>query len=289
VTPLRPLPYGIFIGSHALAEGLLTRKQLTGLYRRLLHNVYADPSLPDDHQTRARGVALLMPPDAAIGGRSAAAWYGADLSSVNDPVVVVAPRGCSWDGPRGVRVHKTDVRQSEIVVSDDAVRVTTVSRTAWDVATLEPTLTSVPILDAMLRDGHLSEQALRADVATRRGRWRSNRATDLVPLVDGRAQSPPESRVRVACALAGLPRPIPQYVVIEDGEFLGAVDLAWPEAKLVVEYEGAYHFDGVQIRKDDARYARLIAAGWRVIRLSSIDLRDLSGVVSRIATALAEV
>jgi len=55
-----------------------------------------------------------------------------------------------------------------------------------------------------------------------------------------------------------------------------------------VEYEGAYHFEGLQIRKDDDRYRRLVAAGWRVIRLSAADLRDMDAVVQRIRTALSE-
>jgi len=270
-----------------VAEGLLTRKQL-GLYRRLLHNVYADPSLPDDHRTRARGVALVMPRDAAIGGRSAAAWFRADVSSRTDPVVVVAPRGCTWDGPRGVRVHKADLTPDDVTLHDDVVRVTTALRTAWDVATLEPTMTAVSILDAMVREGHLDDRVFAAEVAGRRGQWRSTRASELLPLVDGRSQSPPESRVRVACARAGLPTPVPQFVVVdEDGRWLGQVDLAWPEAKLIVEYEGAYHFDDLQIVKDDERYLRFRAAGWRVIRLSSLDLHDLDAVVARIRAALA--
>nr|WP_246406213.1 DUF559 domain-containing protein [Modestobacter versicolor] len=100
--------------------------------------------------------------------------------------------------------------------------------------------------------------------------------------------SPPESRVRVACHLAGLPHPVPQYAVHDDGRFLGQVDLAWPEAKLVVEYEGAHHFEGLQIVRDDERYARLTTAGWRVIRLGSADLRDLDAVVVRIREALVD-
>src|SRR5437764_3329895 len=101
---------GIFVGSHAVADGMLTTKQLrSGPFRRVLHNVYADLSLADDHQVRARAAALLMPDSAAIGGRSAAAWWGAPFSSATDPVLIVVPRGCPWDGPRGVRVHKTDL------------------------------------------------------------------------------------------------------------------------------------------------------------------------------------
>ncbi len=288
MTPLRRLPHGIFIGSHALAEGLLTRRQLSGLYRRVLHNVYADPALPDDHQTRARAAALLLPAGAAIGGRSAAAWFGAPFAATSEPVLVVAPRDCVWDGPRGVRVHRTDLRAADLWTTDDGIRLTAVRRTAWDVATLESTGSAVALLDGMLHAGELTEHALATEVVGRRGQWRSARATRLLPLVDGRAQSPPESRVRVACALAGLPRPVPQYVVVEDGVSLGQVDLAWPEAKLVVEYEGEYHFDEMQIRKDDARYARLAAAGWRVLRLSSFDLRHLDSVVLRVREALEQ-
>jgi very-short-patch-repair endonuclease len=39
--------------------------------------------------------------------------------------------------------------------------------------------------------------------------------------------------------------------------------------------------------RDDARIRRLERAGWRVIRLSSTDLRDLDAVVRRILEALA--
>jgi len=66
------------------------------------------------------------------------------------------------------------------------------------------------------------------------------------------------------------------------------VDLAWPEHGLIVEYEGAHHFDDLQIRRDDRRYERLVAAGWRVIRLSAADLRDMAAVVERIGRALTQ-
>jgi very-short-patch-repair endonuclease len=53
-----------------------------------------------------------------------------------------------------------------------------------------------------------------------------------------------------------------------------------------VEYEGAHHFDGLQIVRYDRRYAQLTAMGWHVIRLSAVDLRDLDAVVARIREAL---
>ena len=77
--------------------------------------------------------------------------------------------------------------------------------------------------------------------------------------------------------------------MVEGGDWLGRVDLAFPEAKVAIEYEGAYHFQDEQIVRDDDRYARLCAAGWTVIRLSAADLRDLGAVVERIRAALREV
>jgi hypothetical protein len=294
VTTYRRLTGDLFIGSHAVAEGLLTKKQIgAGLYRRVLRNVYAEPHLVHDHQLKVRAAALLMPPEAAISGRSAAAWFGAPFSSASDPVLVVVPRDCRWKGPKGVQVHRTDLRPGEMWISDEGIRLTTVRRTAWDISTLDPLMTAVALIDGMLQyarlhDGELTEPVLAREFATRRGRWGSRRAQFLLPLVDGRAMSPPESRVRVACHLAGLPHPGPLLKIVVGGVSRGPVHRPWPEAKLIVEYEGAYHFDELQIRKDDARYEAMVAAGWHVIRLSSIDLRDLDAVVDRIRAALAQ-
>jgi len=283
----RPLPHGVFLGSHAVADGAVTRRQLqSGLFRKLLHNVYADPRLTLDHQLVCRAVALLMPPDAALAGRSAATWFGAPFAAATDPVTVVVPAASPWRGPRGVRVHRTDVAAGDLIVVEEDISATSPLRTAWDVATLERTADAVATLDGMLRSGALDPSGIAALLAGARGRWRGQRAQRVLVLADGRAQSPPESWVRVACHRAGLPAPVPQYEVSEGGRWLAQVDLAWPEAKLVVEYEGAYHFDELQIVKDDRRYDRLTAAGWRVIRLSSADLRDLDAVVVRIRAAL---
>jgi Protein of unknown function (DUF559) len=281
---------GVFLGSHAVAEGMVTRAQLqSGLYRRLLQNVYADPALPADHRLYARGATLVMPPDAVLGGRSAAAWFDAPFAAPLDPVLVVVPPDSSWRGPRGIRVHRTELRPSDVIVLDDAkeaVRLTTPLRTAWEIGTLESTAAAVALLDAMAHKGHVDEGSLLRIAHEARGKWGARRFGKVAPLVDGRSASRPESLVRVACARAGLPPPVPQFEVVVGGEILGRVDLAWPEARLIVEYEGAYHFDELQIRRDDHRYERMVAAGWRVIRLSSADLRNLDDVVARIRTAL---
>ncbi|MGY1822213.1 DUF559 domain-containing protein [Geodermatophilus sp. SYSU D00079] len=277
---------GVFIGSHAIAEGFLTRRQLRERsYRRLVHGVYADPALTVDHRLRCQAVALLMPSGTAIGGHSAAAWHGAPLAGPHDPVTVLRPATVLWKGPRGVRVHRTDLRPGDVEVRD-GVPITSALRTAWDLAALEPLGTAVAALDSMVRAAAVTLPALVRLASSGAGRWGVTRMRAAVPLVDPRAESAPESRVRVALVLAGL-TPIPQYEVRSSGAFLARVDLAFPEARLAVEYEGAHHFADGQIVRDDARIHRLEAAGWGVIRLSAADLRDLDSVVVRVLAALA--
>jgi hypothetical protein len=279
--------HGVFIGAHAVAGGSLTRHQLQeGPYVRVLHGVYADPSLARDHLLRCRAAALLMPAGAVLGGRSAATVLGAPGPGYGDPVTVIVPPDVKWTGPRGVRVHRAELPTSDVVDRDDGLRHSAPLRTAWGVAALEPLPTAVGVLDAMVRGGQLDARDLLRLVREGVGRWGARRVRRAFELVDGRSESPPESWVRVACVRGGLPMPVPQYDVVEQGAWLGRVDLAWPEARLIVEYEGEYHFDGLQIDKDDERYRRLIAAGWRVIRLAAHDLRDLDGVVRRIAAEL---
>jgi hypothetical protein len=280
--------HGVFIGAHAISEGALTLRQLReGPYVRVLRGVYADPSLPRDHVLRCRAAALLMPERAALGGRSAAAMLGAPAPTYIDPVTVVVPAGDQWRGPAGVRVHRAPLPREQVVDTEDGLRHTTALRTAWDIGALERTPTAVGVLDALLRTGHLTSAELHQALRTGAGKWGARRVRRAFELVDARSESPPESWVRVACVLGGLPAPVPQYDVIDSGTWLGRVDLAWPEARLIVEYEGEHHFEGLQIARDDERYRRLEAAGWRVIRLSAADLRDLDAVLRRITDELS--
>jgi hypothetical protein len=84
----------VFVGSKAVAAGLLTRRQLNGqTWRRLNHDVYADRALPFDHLLLVRGAALFMPPGAVIDGRSAAHVWGVPMASADDVVEVWTPVG----------------------------------------------------------------------------------------------------------------------------------------------------------------------------------------------------
>ncbi|WP_100499499.1 endonuclease domain-containing protein [Geodermatophilus chilensis] len=141
-------------------------------------------------------------------------------------------------------------------------------------------------LDVLLGKGVVDHPVLRAAVAvqsTPRGARRAARAVDLA---DGRAESPQESRLRVLLGLAGL-LAVPQYTVRDrDGRFVARVDLAFPEQRVAVEYDGAWHGAPGQLTRDRRRLNALVAAGWTVLHVTAADLRQPEDLVARVAALL---
>ena len=73
---------------------------------------------------------------------------------------------------------------------------------------------------------------------------------------------------------AGLPAPVAQVRVRDERGFeVARVDLAYPAAKIAIEYEGDHHRTSkTQWRRDIARIRRLHALGWVVLRVTADDL-----------------
>lgn len=96
---------------------------------------------------------------------------------------------------------------------------------------------AVADLDAVLRAGLVTLPQVAAMVEQRsdKGIVLARRA---VQLTDLRAESRPESRVRVWLAMDGL-YPEPQYWIEDCHGRLARVDLAFPEHKVAVEYDGS--------------------------------------------------
>ncbi|PRY51957.1 hypothetical protein LY71_101329 [Geodermatophilus tzadiensis] len=109
VAPRRPplLRGRVFRGTWAVAAGVLTADELrSSAWRRLRQDVHADAALPVDHRLLARGVSLVMPRSAALGGLTAAVLWGApDVATAEDPVDVVLPPGTRWSPGPGVAVR----------------------------------------------------------------------------------------------------------------------------------------------------------------------------------------
>jgi very-short-patch-repair endonuclease len=106
----------------------------------------------------------------------------------------------------------------------------------------------------------------------------------VLELVDGGAESPRESRLRLVLVRGGLPPPETQ---IEFRELHIRVDMGWRQWKVAVEYDGVQHWtDGRQRSWDIERIALLEAAGWVVIRVSAEMLSRPHIVVERVKAKL---
>ena len=64
------------------------------------------------------------------------------------------------------------------------------------------------------------------------------------------------------------------------------MDFAWPDLRLAVEYDGAWHAEPGQLAKDRQRLNRLQAAGWTVVFVTAADLRDPVRLLATIRAAL---
>ncbi|WP_324274657.1 endonuclease domain-containing protein [Blastococcus brunescens] len=89
-----------------------------------------------------------------------------------------------------------------------------------------------------------------------------------------------ESVLRWLIHEAGLPRPVLQHVIRDGlGRFLAQVDLAWPEHRVVVEFDGNVHRDRRVFVEDLRRQNGIVLADWRVLRFSSADVLGRPGSV----------
>jgi very-short-patch-repair endonuclease len=75
------------------------------------------------------------------------------------------------------------------------------------------------------------------------------------------AESPMETRIRLALHFAGLPPPVLQHPV---GPY--RLDMAYPELMVAVEYDGRDHLDPDRALRDLHRATYLGRLGWIVLR-----------------------
>jgi hypothetical protein len=235
-----------------------------------------------DPLTRILAVAELMPEGAAIGG-----WAMLFLAGVADldgrtgaggqqslPVpVCIGPVGRMRPRP-GIEIDRS-VLLAEDVTMTAGIRTTTAARSCVDIMRRRGIEEGVVAGDAAGRFGVAPPAELRAFVASHPGMKHIRRARVAADMVDERAASCPESRLRVVWVLeAGLPRPLvnPDLVDPDLGYLFGRPDLLDPESATAGEYDGAVHRELAQHAADNAREEGFERRNLVVVRATSIDL-----------------
>lgn len=236
-------------------------------------------------------VLASLPEDAVLSHRSAAVLWGLWIPDF-DGVEVTSPAG-----HRGSRYTTAVQRHSIIahrrllathhVTSHLGLPVTTLARTWLDLAPLCDIHDLVAAGDSALRAG--AEAADIGQLTTDAHRLRGLvRARAAAPVLDARSRSRPESRIRSALVLAGLPRPhVNEAIHDEHHGWLAEPDLHYREALLALEYNGAEHASVDRMRKDSTRLLDLQRAGWEVRTYTAAQaFRRLDEVVADVRTLL---
>lgn len=272
-----------FTNHQASAAGVsrrvIDRLVAEGAVRRVLRGVYVDASTADSLPLRADAVALVAHRDAVITDLTAAWLHGADVLPAGD----FLPRVSMFQLPDNTRVRTmattggTRTLEPKDIELINGVRVTTPLRTALDAGRLLKRDHALAAIDALLRLRRFSQADMRRELPRFRGYRGVVQLRCLVPISDGRAESPRESVLRLRWLDAGLPAPHPQYVVNDDRGFpVYRLDLADPAARYAAEYDGHdYHSTEEQRSRDDQRRAWLRGRGW------TIDVFDRAALASR--------
>ena len=162
--------------------------------------------------------------------------------------------------PPGLVVRVEDVPPAERWCAFGAA-VTSPVRTALDLACRGSLVEAVVGVDALAHAFGFPPRDVVRCAYDHPGRRGSARLPQVVRLANPLAESPMETRIRLAIVLAGLPAPLPQVPV---GPY--RLDMAYPELMLGVEYDGREHLDQRRALRDLERQAFLTAAGWRIVR-----------------------
>lgn len=216
-----------------------------------------------------------------------------------EPIEIAVPRDAA--PPRGPRVRgrRLDAARALtwklggiLTVDPIATLFTTADRLTVDQA--------VTVIDALITtaDNYPNLRSGRppitvSEIEERLAQWRSFPGSKTIraalPLARERVESPKETETRLLIVRAGLPEPVVQHEEWDGRRFIARVDLAYPDLKIAIEYEGDGHRrDPEQWRRDIQRQRDLEDRGWIIIRLTQRDLQaGGEAVLTRIRRAIA--
>jgi predicted transcriptional regulator of viral defense system len=290
---------GLFTSEDARRAGYRpdeTRALLsTGRWRRIRRGIYLDGDRHSAvrarprmwHVTQCAAVLVALGPGPVISHSSAARVHRFIVPSGLDDDVRLTD-AVQWRRGRGYRVARADLPAGDLWRLE-AFHVTAPARTLVDCTREWPLTDSVVALDAALRSEQVTRAELEAAVLRARHWVGIGSAARACGLADGRAESPLETRGRVALLAAGLPRPELQVELRDGSGLLARVDAWYDEAGVAVEFDGRVKYldprdgrdPGEVLWREKRREDRVRELGVRFVRLAQEDVgpgrrRDLA-------------
>lgn len=290
--PRTPLPHTLqqrpFGRAEARALGV-NDGRLRGPDLTRPHHGVRSPLPLDTLEQRCRAFMVRMPEAGFFSSATAAAIMGLPLppALATPPLHVAVPAPTRALKARGIVGHKVqlmggDVRQWH------GLPVSSPERAFCEIAALLSLGDLVAVGDHLIHwRSPLSTLDELVDAADRypgqRGRGRLLQA---LAMLDERAESPQESRLRVILVRAGITGYTCNHEVSVDGRRF-RIDLAFSALKVAIEYQGDYHRSPDQWRRDMTRRSILASHGWIVIELNADDLHNPRELAARVRRVLA--
>ncbi|MFN3216656.1 MAG: type IV toxin-antitoxin system AbiEi family antitoxin domain-containing protein [Acidimicrobiales bacterium] len=271
----------------SVQHGLLTRRQLlaagfdraglevavrSGELHRFGRGVYATAAPDGSREQRILAGCLQARTVAAASHLCAAATWSLWTSDA----IELSVRYPGHLSIAGGTVHRSRDLERRDITRVDGVPVTSPARTICDLGLVLPEFQVHRILDHALVAGLVAADEV-AGLRKRIGRSGRNgagvvgRALEAIPNGVESAESGPELMLARALATSALPPAVPQFEVTTPRARY-RLDLAMPDHKVAIEYDGA-QWHGPDRRRADARRQRdLEAQGWCFVRADSSDL-----------------
>ena len=287
--------HGVFAGHHLNELGVSREFRQTrvreGRWIRIHESVFRIAGAPITWGGLLQAACWAGGTRAAASHRSAAALL--DLpAGRHDVVEITCPR---WRRARhgGLVVHETTLLEEIDLIVVDGIRCTAAARTIFDLSRTAGLRTLDLNIDAALRRGLTSMEKLMATAArlATKGRPGARRFKAVLAARSPAAavpESAPERLLARYLVDRGLPEPIAQHVIVDaSARFVARVDLAYPEVRIVIEYESFEHHVGkVALVRDSARRNAVAALGYTVLSATAADLADRG---ARLASAVRQL
>jgi hypothetical protein len=199
---------------------------------------------------------------------------------------------------KGVAGHRLSLRPQDMAMLD-GVPVTSPARTWLDLASVLGLEDLVAAGDYFIcsqarsfgprKEAICSLEDLREQVQSTPGVRGIRAARQALELCRVGADSPPETRLRLAMRRAGLPEPALSYVALDrTGGELAWPDMAFPKFKVAVNYDGHHHLEARQRESDIRRDESIAAVGWHSVTVTAGHVRTwgFDGCAHRVLDAL---
>jgi very-short-patch-repair endonuclease len=285
--------YGVFTREQAVglgfSESACDRRVAVGAWESVHRGVYR---LGGSGRTFEQSVlaACLAAPGAHASHETAAILWNVRNTAPSLHIMVPAFRRVQL---AGVAVHRARCLPEEDRKVRRGIPVTSLPRTIIDIAAELPRVELVSLLDHVLakRRIPLALLATRLQVTGTKGRKGGRLLAELIEERRGRkrpADSEPQRILQAALEARALKGEYEYEILLPDGTSVFA-DVAFPEKRLIVEVDSYEHHSSLtDWARDQARNSALVAMGWRVLVVTTLELlENPQRVAARIGCALA--